>query len=176
MAGHQYRGAGLLKLREQTHDFHRQLRIEVTRGFVGNQQRRLRHDRARYAHALLLAGGQGVRQLPLVGQQTNFLQRHADPRRTLLARNAADHQWQLDVRKYRAFHQQPMILKHHADALAQFGDTAPANAPQVFPVERDHAARRPLNNAEQFEQRALAGAGMTSDKRHLAAGHLERQL
>src|ERR1700677_2265696 len=45
------RDTDVVETPEQTHDLARQRGIEIARGFIGHEQRRLAHDRARDAHA-----------------------------------------------------------------------------------------------------------------------------
>ncbi len=47
---------------------------------------------------------------------------------------------------------------------------------EALAVHADHAMRRPLDQPQQFQQGALARAGMPGDEGHLAGGHLERKL
>ena len=55
---------------KDAHDFRRQTRVEVTGGFIGQQQGRTMHDGAGNADALLLAGGQVARvEVGLVRQR-----------------------------------------------------------------------------------------------------------
>ena len=49
---------GLIEAREELHDVARQIRVQVSRWLVGQEDARARHDRARDAYALLLPGGQ----------------------------------------------------------------------------------------------------------------------
>ncbi len=66
-----------------------------------------------------------------------------------------------------------MILEHHADAAPRVRD---ASAPQfaVIAAVDDHlAARRPLQQRDEFQQRALARARVAGDEGHLAGGQLE---
>ncbi len=55
VTGDQHGGAELLEFGEKAHDFDRELRIEITGGFVGDQHARLGDDCARNADALLFA-------------------------------------------------------------------------------------------------------------------------
>jgi hypothetical protein len=69
-----------------------------------------------------------------------------------------------------------VILKHHADAPAQFRNAAAAHLGEVLAIQRDHAMRRTLDQPEHVQQRALAGAGVAGDEGHLAAGHFKGEL
>ena len=59
--------ADFLEPLEYPHDLDRQRRVEIARGFVGDQQLRFADDRARDAHALLFAHRQLERRGPLAG-------------------------------------------------------------------------------------------------------------
>src|SRR5882724_12484247 len=52
---HNDRYPNILEPAEQPHDLQCEVRIEVAGGLVGNQQWRLAHNGARYAHALLFS-------------------------------------------------------------------------------------------------------------------------
>src|SRR5438128_1932447 len=56
--GHDDCYADILKSTEQAHDLQRKIRIEVACGLIGNQQRRLAHDRAGDPDPLLLSDRQ----------------------------------------------------------------------------------------------------------------------
>ena len=77
MAGNQQRYTHFVKAAKDTHDFERQVRIEVPGGFIGNQELRPRHDGPRYADALLFTGGQRLGSLLLFLQQADLVERRA---------------------------------------------------------------------------------------------------
>ena len=53
--GHDHRHANILKPPEELHDLQPQVGVEIARGLIGNQQRRLADNRARDSNPLLLA-------------------------------------------------------------------------------------------------------------------------
>ncbi len=115
---HEHRGADLLELGEQPHDLGRQHRIEIAGRLVRDEDRRFRDDRARDADALLLAGRQRHRQRQFAREQADLVERGTHALGGLLAARARNLQRQRDVVERAAVHQQPVILKHHADTAA----------------------------------------------------------
>ena len=69
-----------------------------------------------------------------------------------------------------------MILEHHADVAAQLRNAAPAHVRELRMVDDDLPARRPFDEADQFQERALAGARMAGHEHHLAGADLEAEL
>src|SRR4051794_26476892 len=55
--------------------------------------------------------------------------------------------------------EQPEVLQHDADALAQIRDLVLAKPRDVLAEQVDQAARRPQRQEQQPQQRGLAGAG-----------------
>src|SRR5687768_14251567 len=86
---------------EQTHDIEREIRIEISRGLIGNQQRRLTDDGARDPDPLLLAHGQLERHSALLAAQAYLIERRPHPLVDLLEWCAADDERQSDVIKHR---------------------------------------------------------------------------
>ena len=66
-----------------------------------------------------------------------------------------DHQRQRDVVEHRAVHQQPVVTEHHADLAAMRRDRARRQLRGVGAVDRDRAARRPLEQRDQLQHCVL---------------------
>ena len=89
--------AALIQIFEQRHDFFAGFGIEVAGRFVGQNDRRIVHQRARDRDALTLTAGQFVRLVMNAIAQANIVQRL---RRAFLARFGIDagvNQRQLDI-------------------------------------------------------------------------------
>ena len=70
-----------------------------------------------------------------------------------------------------------MVLKHEADrTVAEVGKLRLREGERVGAVEADGAAGRPVERAEQVQERALAGAGRAHDGERLAAVEAERHV
>ena len=94
-------------------------RIEIAGGLVGNEQRRLGHDRARDSHALLLAGGELERPALLLAEQADLIERRAHALVDLAPRHAGDDERQRHVVRHRPVVQQLVILKDHAELAGE---------------------------------------------------------
>ena len=75
--------------------------------------------------------------------------------------------------EHAAVGEQAMILEHHADAEPMLRDAAAPHAREFAIVDGDVAARRPLGEADQLEQGALAGAGMAGHEGDFTRADLE---
>ena len=131
VARDQHRDADFVEAAEDLHHFQRQVRIEVAGRLVGDEDRRLAHDRARDADALLLAGRQLQRHALLAPEQADLIERRAHALADFLGADAGDDQRQRDVVEDRAVVQQLVILEHHADL-----------APERRHLARDRCRRR----------------------------------
>src|SRR5690606_18239294 len=60
------------------------------------------------------------------------------------------------------------VLKHDSDSAAKVRYAAPMDSRRVLIGDEDGSARRPLDQGDELEQRALTGAGRAGEKRHLA--------
>jgi hypothetical protein len=65
--------------------------------------------------------------------------------------------------------EQLVILEHDADALAERGIRRRFTRARVLAVDEHGAARRLLDQRDELQQRALAGARGARQERHLAA-------
>ena len=122
-----------LQLGQQFHDFDAGGRIQVARGLVGQDQGRMRHQRASDRHALLLAARQLRRRVPGPVTEAHVIQRFLGALVALGRRHARIDQRQLDVLERRGPRQQVEILEHEADELVA----------HLAPVRCARAAPRP---------------------------------
>ena len=97
VARDQQRHADFIEAPEYTHDFERQVRVEVAGGLVRNQQLGPGHDRARDTDPLLLARGQGLRVPLLLVQQADLVERGTHSLGGFALTDAGDDQRQRDV-------------------------------------------------------------------------------
>ena len=154
----QHRDADFVEALEDVHDLDREVRVEVAGRLVGDQQRRLADDRARDADALLLAGRQLDRTVLLAAEQAHLVERGAHALADLLLRHA---------RRSRAAGPRcrrpggPSAACGPGTRCRSRGGTAGSSARQrrgVLAVHHQRAARRALDQRDELEQRALAGA------------------
>ena len=170
MARDQHRDADFVEALEDVHDLERQVRVEVAGRFVGDQQRRLADDRARDADALLFAG----RQLDRAACARGRAGRPGRARRARACRFPSPAR-----RRSRAAGRRcrrpagPSAACGPGTRCRSGGGTAGSSArarSTVFcPFTISVPARRPLDQRDQLEQRALAGAGVTGQEHHFAA-------
>ncbi len=69
-----------------------------------------------------------------------------------------------------------MVLEHEPDLAAMGGNLAAAQVAGVAAAHDHLPARRALEQRDEPQHRALAGAGMARQERHLAGLELESQL
>src|SRR5687768_17535870 len=92
----------------------------------------------------------------------------------LAAARARDHERQRDVVENAAVVEQLVVLEDDAEALPERRNLAPRDARGVLIVDEHRPARRTLDQCDQTQQRALAGARRPRQKHELAALDLER--
>ena len=160
-----------VQIADQREDLLAGVRVEIAGRFVGEQNRRIDRQRARDRDALALAAGQFLGQM--LQAMTELHQRRAAPSRarcTFAPRPAAQMQRQPDVLETRQRRQQIEELKDESDLVAPHpGQRLVGQAAERFAVDADVAGGRPIETANQIEQRRLAGAGRSDDRHHLAA-------
>src|SRR4029453_12625467 len=69
-----------------------------------------------------------------------------------------------------------MVLEDDADLAAEAGDLRARHDHGVLSVHDQVAARRPLDQRDQLEERRLAGARRSGQEHHLAAADIEREV
>jgi hypothetical protein len=176
VARDQHRDADFVEAAEDLHHFERQIRVEVAGRLVGDEDRRLAHDGARDADALLLAGRQLQRRALLAPQQSDLIERGAHALADFLGADAGDDQRQRDVVEDRAVVEQLVILEHHADLAAIRRHLATSDAGDVLAVHDQLTAARPLDQRDELQQARFTGAGVTGDEHDLAGRDLQRQV
>ena len=122
VGGHQHGGAGSVDPVQQVHDLPAGFRVEVAGRLVGQQHQRPVDERPGDRDPLLLATGQfGGQPVGLTGQPHHLehLGYHLLDDIGLLA---DDLQGEGDIFEHGLLLQQPEVLEHAADDLAQFGD------------------------------------------------------
>ena len=165
----------LVQIVNQPQNFRAGVRVEIAGRLVGQQHRRIERQRARDGHALPLAAGKLVGQmlhpLPQLHQVQQFARAFVD----LLARPAP-----FKCSGSATFSTQVRLgsrlknWKDEADLVAaQPGQRRRRKRRERLPVDPDLARRRPVEPADQIQQRGFSGAGRPHDRHHLAAGDLE---
>ncbi len=149
MTGDQHAGAQTVDVFEHAHDLGRQARVEVTGGFVRQQQGRAVDNGAGDTDALLLAGGQVARvQVGLV-RQRHTLQCRIHALDDLSLGQPEDLQRQGNVVEHRTIKQQLMVLEHHTNLTAQERNLRIADGGQVLARQQQLAGSRTLHRQQQ---------------------------
>ena len=160
---------------DQLHDPDRGLGIEVARRLVGQQQRRVVHERPRDRDALLLAAGQLGRQVVELGRQADHAQDVRHLAADLLAA-LADHLKRVgDVVVDRAVRQQLVVLEDRADVAAQVGHARARDVVELLARDRDLALRGLELLHEQPDAGRLAAAGGADEEDELPAPDPQRR-
>ncbi len=148
--------------------------IQVTRGLVRHQDRRLGHERASQRHALLLTPGKLDRiMIQAVAEADAFEQL---TRTNSSGSGAAAQQFvgQEDVLFGGERGNQLVTLKDESDlAAADHGELVFAEAGDIGAVQHDAARGDRVEAGQQTEQRALAAAGSAHDGHELSGWDLE---
>src|SRR5271156_742639 len=160
--------ADVVEALEELHDLEREVRIEVPRRLIGDQQRGLADDGAGDADALLLAGRKLERAAALLAEQSDLVERRAHALLDLAPRHSRDDEWQRDVVGNRSIEEQLMILEHDAQTSAELRDAARLDRRGVLVVDEYLAAGGALDERDQLQDAALAGTRVAGQKHELA--------
>ena len=156
---------------EQRHDRGAGLRVEIARRLVGENQRRIHHQRPGDGDSLHLAAGQLRRSvLGSISEvhQGQQLQRAGFDLRHPGAVEQLRHRHVLPCRHRR---QQVEELKDESDtAPSEFGLLVVVEVADLLTLESDRSGVWSVQRAEQVQQGALARAGRTDDGYELPAG------
>ena len=164
-----------VELLEQGHDFDARLRIEITRGFVGEDDRRRIDERAGDGDALTLAAGKFVRAVMEPGPKTDVLHRLNRLGLPLRRRVAGVNQRQLDVGECGRAREQIERLKDKTDlAIADIGQLVVDHRRHVSPGELVATGRGRIEAAQHVHEGRLAGTRGSHDGEVFVAVDLHR--
>src|SRR4029077_17944680 len=166
----------ILEAPEQSHHLERQVRIEIARRLIGDQERGLADHGAGDADALLLADGELERQHTLLAEETHLVERGAHAPVDLLQGSCSYGERKRDVVVHRPVGEQLVILEDHADVAAESGDVPRLQRLRVTPRDRDSATGRPLEQCDELQHRALAGTRAAREEHHLAGVDAEADV
>ena len=161
--------------REQLHDLAALAGVQVAGRLVGEDERRLRDERARHAHQLLLAAGElrGIQVLlPDDLEPVEHVAHHAV---ALLPLHVAVRQRHVEVLVHGQVIDQVVALEDEADVrLLQLGALLLPERVNRLAVQVVLARPRRVVHAEDVQQRGLAGARRPHDRHELAGREVER--
>ena len=128
-----------VQLPEQSKQIPGQIGIQVTGGFISQQNGRHADDGAGDSHTLLLSPGQGHRPGFFLAQQTNLVQSGTHPFANIRIADAGNHEWQGYVVEHRLVVEQFVVLENHPDTPAHPGRQAGRRFAQI-PAINEHLA------------------------------------
>src|SRR6185436_7461545 len=140
-----------------------------------DEQRRVRNERPRDRHALLLAARELARFVLRTIREPDELERRGNVALALRGGKLRQQQRHLDVALGREDRQQVVELENEADvARAPFRELAGGQAVEALAGDRDLAAVRAIEATDQVQQRRLSRARGTHEREELAA--LDREI
>src|SRR5439155_7462585 len=132
--------------RKQCQHFLRRYRVEIPRRLIGQQQVRVRNDRAGDGHTLLLPSGELPRQVREPVAQSHQLQRYCRMLQALLLLQVRQLQRQLDVLDGIQDGNQVERLKDEADVLvAPPGDPSVRQRAQILAQHQNLTTARAIH-------------------------------
>ncbi len=121
------------------------LGVERAGRLVGEEQLRLRDERAGDRRALLLSAGKLIGELLQQRRETELRGERLEPAAHLRIRRAGEHQRQEDVVLHGEGVQQIEVLKHEAELLApERGEIPLADGRKAVPLQNDLTGGRPV--------------------------------
>ena len=167
---------GLRRLEDVAHFLAQPLaqrHIQIGKRLVQQQQARLRGQRPRQRHPLLLAAGQFMRVALRQAIQANQRQHARHLRRAGVARQRI--QAKADIAGHGQVREQTIILKHHADlALVRRG--VQAGVGQQLAINQDAPAAERLKAGNAAQHGGFAAAGAAQQAADFAALQRQGQL
>ena len=165
----------LAQFEKETVDLVAVVRIEVARGFVGQQHRRRIDQRTGDGHTLLLA----ARKLPglvvAARREAHHVEQLRGPALDLGAGTPADQPRNADILESRELREQVVELEDEADALvAEFRQGLVAQRRDILAADLHAPAVGPRKGPHDLQKRGLSGAAGPHDGDHLACGDLQR--
>src|SRR5262245_2019625 len=168
--------ARFVELDEQPQQPFRQIRVDIARGLVGEEELRPRDHRPRDGGALLLSTREHRRQGGDAIAKSNPIQQFDDFLAIALFRMSDHPQRQSDVLERRHVVEQPEILKYDANASPQRGERVVAEHGDIVPEQRHQASGGPQRNEQETQERGLASAGRPGDELEGTRVDTEREI
>ena len=168
---HKSGAKGRLQLLELNLHVLAQFQVQRAQRLVQQQQSGLKHQAARYCHALLLPARELVNALGLRAGQAHALQHLAHAAFDLGRSHAPARQAIANVVAHRHHGKQRQVLKHHIDR-ALIGQ----HAVHGLAADQDVALVRALKARNHAQQGRLAAARWPKNAKKTAARHAKRQI
>ncbi len=158
-------GASLVvQLAQQTHDRGARLRVEVAGGLVGEHDRRSVDDGARDGDALTFATAEMARDVTDAVGEPDAFECFGGPPTAFGRSNAAVEQTLRDVLHRAQTVEQEELLEDEPDQLRSRGrQLTVAECRHRHPGDADGARARPVERADDVQQRRLSGSRRSHD-------------
>ena len=163
-----------IQIAQKCQDRKRVRRIEVARGFIGEEDSRPCGERSGDGYPLLLAARHFAGFVVQAAGDAKQFEDVFQFRREGLNRQAGDVKRGSDVVPRAEVRKQIEFLEDEADVFpAQFGSAGIAHLGDIAASDDDLAVGRGRQSAHDVKQRRFAGAGRSDDREELALGDLE---
>ena len=151
--------------------------VEIAGRFVGEEEDRLLNKGPGDGCALAFSAGDLGRTVVFPLGEPDTFQEHFGTRRPLRGSTAPGQRGHEDVFENRTLREEVMFLEDKPDSLvAESGEAGFVQFPQVDVVEKNAAARRLIQRAEDIQKRALTGTAGTDDGKALTRGEFKRDV
>jgi len=152
-------------------------RIEITRWFVRQNQRRPMGQRSRNSDPLLLSTGHLVGKRVAARSEPHPLEQRSDTRHAFRPRQSGELQRQLDVFEDRQCREQMEKLKNRTDLRApEVRQVVSRKVVQLPTQKNDFTAIGSIDPAKAIEQRGFATSGWTHQGNPLALTYAQRDI
>ena len=171
---HDDRGSLGIELGEQFHYFASVLRVEVSRGFIGEDKLGLHHYGTCDGHALLLTAGELLRIMAGAVADGHATHDFRDAFLALSCGHAEVLQWQFDVLFHGELIDEVEALEYEADLPAtRLGALTFPQAADLHAVEPVLPFRGIVQETEDVQQRRFAATRRTHNSNELAVLHFQ---
>ena len=164
MRGDYDRGAFFMNPQKEIHGFLRHIRVQISRGLVGQNQDRIVHQRPRDRDPLLLSSGKRQRTRVVLVLEAELAQQMEGPSPALPMRHPDHLGGQGHILKRRHAGKKLKLLKDEAYLLAQLRDSPATQARNVPAVHDDLAVRCFLFAEKQPQQCSFTGPAGSAEK------------
>ncbi len=136
------------------------VRIQIARGFIGQDQFGIVDERSGDGYPLLLAAGELAGPVVQAVPQTDASKQLFPPRFGLRGRDSCEAGWQTDVLQGIQLGQEVVGLEDKADfEITESGQLASGERGEVLAGEKDISPGGYVQTSQKVEERALPGAG-----------------
>lgn len=151
-------------LQQQGADVRGSFRIEISGGFVSQQQGRLMNEGTAHGHALSFSAGKASRPLVQAMRKSHAVDQLQGAASNVYRRAKPGKRWQKDIFQHAALGQQLMVLKNKSDVLISKGCEATGGKPPwIFAQDFYETGRGLIQRPGQIEERTFTASRGTPD-------------